>query len=263
MSHETRVVIPSRGRASRMTSLAMIPERWWPHVLLLVPEQEVGEYREALAQKGFGRVQVAGLRYSHLEEKRQYILEQAADNAGAVIIMDDDLRFAARLPDGKFTTAQSEDVGRLLDWMWGQLTDGGKCWVGVSNRFMANTKPLEYETGAPSMIWGFRADVAREHNIRFDHFKSCGEWHVCLSMLEAGLPSINTTRVVVSGSEPNTFGGCLAYRNAQTIREDYERFAAMHPRTAKLVETDRVQQGCDVGVGLRVQWKRAHKLASP
>jgi hypothetical protein len=109
------------------------------------------------------------------------------------------------------------------------------------------------------MAWAVRVDVLDEQDIRFDALPVCEDWHVCLSLMEAGFATVQTARWVVSGAAQNRNGGCTSWRTAEVVREAQAEFCRLHPGTARTVPVKGLQQGCDVGEGLRVSWKKAYE----
>ena len=255
------IYIPSRDRAHAQRTLGQLPPNLLSSTTVVVPPEQVAAYAAAVP-KGVG---VWGVD-ARVAEKRQAIVEQAhaEQGPGACIQLDDDLAFFVRVgsePTAQYVAATPEQVGECIQWLHSSVQGPpGYCWAQVSNRFMAHTKPPTYQNSSPSMAWAVHTGVLDEHDIRFDALPVCEDWHVCLSLLEAGYPNVGTAMWVVTGSAQNKNGGCSSWRTAEVVRAAQQEFVRLHPHTSRTVPVKGLQQGCQVGEGLRVQWKRAYEM---
>lgn len=252
------VYVPSAGRWDRLATVQMLPPRWRLRTALVVPEIEVGDYDGPAARLGVAVGAPQGV--AGIAAVRQAIVEWGrASGEEFVIMLDDDLAFHSRTSSGGYTQASPAEVGEALDWMHDTLA-GGAAWAGLGNRFMAHTRDDFYQCSNPSMAWGVRLDVLEEHDIRFDDVTVCEDWHVALSILEAGYPTQHTARWVVTGATQNKNGGCASYRNADVVRDSQRMMHKLHPNSVKLYSSDKVIQGCrGVGEAMRIGWKRAYE----
>jgi len=190
--------------------------------------------------------------------RQQYIDEYLFDGHENIIMLDDDLVFGVRDLDNNHVPANSADILVLFKKLQSWLDSGDK-YVGVSNRFMANTKPSVYYNSAPSMIYGICLKFMDDNNIRFDDIPLCEDWHVALSMYEHGVRGKFTSDWCVTDGS-NGKGGLEYLRNSKHIREAMFKLKKLHPSFVKLREKEGGKHQRHItNLGMIVQWKKAYQ----
>jgi len=189
---------------------------------------------------------------------RQLYIEDE-DEDEHIVMLDDDLKFETycHLSD-KYVKSNSSDIDRLFLWIKSKLEEG-YVYVGVSNRFMANTKPSEYEASAPSMIYAFNKSFLEDNLIRFDDIELCEDWHVALSVYECGGKNIFTSDWIVTDVSSGK-GGLELSRNKGKIIKAMNKFKELHEDFVSIKsKSNGKQQRHITDLGMTVQWKKAYK----
>lgn len=190
--------------------------------------------------------------------RQQYVDEYMLDDVDNIIMLDDDLIFQVRDLDDKYVNAEPSDIldmfNRLQSWL-----DDGEPFVGVSNRFMVNTKPDVYYTSAPSMIYGLSLTFMDEHNIRFDEVPLCEDWHVALSMYRKGAIGKFTSEWCVTDVSGGK-GGLENLRDREAVRCSMFKFKELHDEFVVIREkAGGKQQRHVTDLSMTVQWKKAYQ----
>jgi hypothetical protein len=252
-----KIVIPSRGRPNKQTTIESLPKNLRKDVVLIVPINELHLYWHWGAHVEL-RDQAPGI--SGISDKRQWIAEQYGPK---VCMVDDDLVFAMRRDDDptKFRTALDQDI----ELLFGSIESGLENYahVGVSGREGANRKidPL-IEVGRMTRILGYRTDVLQKEGCRFDRLQFMQDFDMTLQLLRRGYPNCIINWAVQNQGGSNSEGGCSTIRTPEAHAVAANGLASLHPEFVSVVEkTTKTAWGGGVRTDVRVQWKEAFKSA--
>jgi hypothetical protein len=253
-----KIVIPSRGRWARQTTLDNLPLDIVAKTTVVVPHKEVSQYQT------WNRCSVdivaEPARIGGIADKRQWIVENFGPK---VCMLDDDLVFAMRRSDDltKFRPALPEDIRLLFTAIEDLLEQYAH--VGVSGREGANRKTDGgIEIGRMSRILAYRTEVLKNEGVRFDDVHFMEDFHVTLSLLEKGYMNCIVSWMVQNQNGSNAEGGCSTIRTDEGQAAAARRLAFLHPRFVTVVKkTTKTAWGGKEREDVRVQWKEAYKSA--
>ena len=198
----------------------------------------------------------------NIANKRQSIIDELYNDSmfRYVIMVDDDISFQHRDKTDKHVNSGEKEIENLFLWIDDKLKSGYEM-VGVSNRFMVNSKPSTYEASNPSMIYGLDLEFIFRNNLSFNTggLKLCEDWHLVLSMYEKGARNIFTSDWCVSDSSKGK-GGLEKYRKSKDVIENMKIFKSLHRDFVDLrVKEGGVQQRNLTNLSMTVRWKKAYK----
>ena len=198
---------------------------------------------------------------------RQHIIDISK---GAVLMLDDDLRFASRRSDDptKFEDAADESIVLAFGQMFGLLTR--YALVGMSTREGGNRDTsLEVYNTRILRVLGYRADILKREGIRFDRVPVMEDFDVALQLLERGYENVRVNWMVQDQRGSNLAGGCSTYRTMAVQAEAAHALHALHPDVVTVVEKEtKTAWGGQKRTDVRIQWKMAlrrpiQKVTSP
>jgi len=188
-----------------------------------------------------------------------YVLDDMPKEHLKFIIMDDDLRFAARGPDNKLHQITASEMIQMLFWIDEQLDHYAH--VGISARQGNNNVEMPYKrvTSMRSVLAYNTMSIADE-SIRFDRTVSKNDYDVTLQLLERGYPNIVSyqyTHDQIGG--PTLPGGTTEYRNKEMHLQASRELKAFHPKYVDMVYKEKADWK-NTGGGrwdVRIQWLKA------
>lgn len=250
-----QIFIPSRGRASLHRTFFNLPRSWQISTILVVPWGEAKTYVEAGVPVG----NIVAIKVKGIGPTRRWIIDAAVSK---VLMLDDDLDFFVRRADDrtKLLKASPRDVDNMLKAASAALDK--YVHIGIATREGANRNVAPIiENVRLLRALGYRADVLREHKVRFDRIPVMEDFDVALQLLRLGYPSacVNTWAQDQPGS--NTEGGCSLYRTSAVQAQGAEGLKALHPDFVTVVEKPPLKSGGWDGLprkDVRIAWKKAY-----
>lgn len=255
------IYIPTYGRSGKQITLRALPDRALKRVVMVVRPEE------AKAFPGFetlvcAKPGVPAARQAALDHANKHIIEKA-------FFFDDDLRFARR-PRGwniekgnvKLEKATCGDIEKALNTTEGMVSRELPM-VGWDARGGNDRRPEHPFKPFCRVMRAFCVHVPtlRHYGIRFDRFPFWEDFHVALSLIEAG-KTIGNLMTMTNDGVTNSKGGVSTYRNVEALRKCREEFCKRHP-FAKPVE--KTPKSWDVGGAtvpdLVIYWQKAAKAA--
>lgn len=258
------IYIPTRGRTDRQTTWDELPEALRSRAYLVCPPEEVHAHN--LAGRAAIPCPVEGI-----IRKRQWIIDQFK-NDQYLCMLDDDLIFLKRKDASAWnlarcTPTEVEDlfiVARSLVREFPQ--------VGVSPR-QGNNRFYPENLVTCNRVTNFHCydlDVIHSLGIKFhdplfpDTF-TMEDFHVTLSLLEAGFQNAIITDFAWDQHGSNSKGGCSLYRNADTQALSATLLARRHPGLVRVTQKETKGGWAGVanatGGGTRtdvvISWKKA------
>ena len=192
---------------------------------------------------------------------RQWINDNYMDDPHHVCI-DDDLKFFRRLEGTTFLDKVTpENVGCMFRWIETQFK-AGYVHGGISAREGNNHRDdLEVVNTRVMRCLFYNAAIMLEQNIRWDSIKCRMDFHVTLSLMEAGYSNIvnfdfahnqNTSGMAKSGAGH--------YRSLEMMNEQAHVLQTLHPDFVKTKEkTTKSSFGGGTRTAVMIQWKKAYK----
>lgn len=227
------IAIPSKGRAGKVKSLALLSK-----ATLYVPEYELSDYESIYGKRVIGvPSDIRGI-----TPTRNWILDNCKDNW--VVMVDDDVRIQGwfKLLDGYSKTyplTEEEwyrEFVRLFDLtqqmgyrIWGTNTDG---------QLMSfyPYKPILFQTYVTASMMGIRNDTG----IRFDErFTVKEDYEMCLRCIKEDGGLIGARYIYWVNSHWKDEGGCKDYRTVEVEERCVNLLKELYPGfISKMVRKD-------------------------
>jgi hypothetical protein len=176
-------------------------------------------------------------------------------------MLDDDLRFAARREDEptKFVDATDTQIETALRELWSQL--GAHSHVGMSTREGGNRYTDDYDYNTRLLrVLGYRTDLMRQHNIRFDAIPVMEDFYVSLSFMSKGLGNAKLNWLVQDQKGSGTEGGCSQYRDMELQAAAAKALHCHFPHFVTVVQKEtKTAWGGGTRTDVRIAWKKALK----
>lgn len=250
-----RIVIPSRSRVGKVASLAYVPRRYNP--TLVVPQEQLNEYTTE-----YPHVPILAPPVDGITATRQWILENLEDEY--IFMLDDDARFFVRedLQSPKLTPMLGNQ--REIRKMWNAVEAAFQYtpWVGISYRGGNHTKAVEYVEAARSFsVWGINRPIIQRLGLRFDLTPVLEDAQVILHLLQAGIPNRVFYRWCWDQVSSNSAGGCSDWRTPPVQTAGARELHRLFPDWVKVVEKEsktgwfKGQTRTDVVI----QWQKCYK----
>lgn len=248
--------IMSRGRAGRVATLKQIHPDLYDRTYLVVPAEEFHDYSRAYPDvqlRGWGPELAAN--YSR---KFQSLLEQIDDEGGKGVIMDDDLTWAARPPDGAQRLVPVDDVQMKHAWARVEEYLNDYALVGFHPRLMGHQAPLPYKlVGKQITVQAVNTNLFPAYIPRVDYDPILADVHLVCYLLSRGVPNCLITEYVVNWGPSQAAGGC-DYRTAEMQEIAVKRVADMYPEAKAVWKKNKGANwlGDEGRWDLEVQWKK-------
>jgi hypothetical protein len=238
-----KIYIPTRGRPEQQRTAEALESAGIDATLVLSKDDEENYFTEG--------VSCITVKASDIATKRQRILELSPK--GKILMLDDDLTFYTRKPDGNFVKADKRGIQRIIKWFSHALSDHAH--AGLTDKFMGQSKrrgvqnhgrynqALGYNTKLfPSPAPKFRVAINEEHDMH-------------LQLATRGLePIINNE--FSKDAKYYSEGGCSTWRTKTVEAKAMKQFAALWPDLVKLGPTEQSISG----LAARVRWAKAVKM---
>lgn len=245
-----KIFIPTLNREGRQITINQIPEKWKSRTYLVCPKEEKHDW--------LNRVDVPEYCIGSIAKTRQWISEQSDDPYVGMI--DDDIRILKRNPE-KLTSssfATETEMNEFLDMMERWLNEGD-VFCGSSHSFQSHVKPSEYYYGKPAACYFMNRDFLQKHGIRYDTMFTFEDFHVPLSIMEAGQRLRYTGDYLSVEKKANAPGGCSMTRTAEKNRNSMIELQKLHPDYITLTEDPEAEnQGLKVGLKMRIAFKKLY-----
>lgn len=249
-----RILIPSSNRWSKQTTYENLPPSVQEQVSIIVPQDQWQIYNDCRLPAFATTPDIKGI-----GPTRQWICDSYG---GHILMLDDDLVFAMRRRDvpTKFYDAMPYEVELIVNSVQ-RLLDEGWAHGAVAAREGANRVTSDYQYNVRCLrALFYNADILEKHKIKFTDMEVMEDFHVALSLLELGYPSITINWAVQNQNGSNLPGGCSDYRTMEV--QSKAAFALMdrHPRFVTVVEKEtKTAWGGQPRKDVRVAWKEAYR----
>ena len=249
-----QIFIPTYGRASSQTTYRALVEAGLK-VTLVVQNRERDLYST------YPHVEVLPPHIQTIAPTRQYILD-ALVTAHAFCMVDDDLVFFKRREDDptKLRDIKPDELHDAFLDMGAQLNIANVAHVGFAAREGANRQvdPLLENTRIMRVL-GYHAPTLRRLDIRFDAMEVMEDFHVALTLLEAGYKNQIMNHYAHNQKGSGTAGGCSHFRTPALQAKNAHLLAVLHPGVVKVVlKETKGAWGGGTRTDVNVQWKKAY-----
>lgn len=248
------VYIPTRGRADRQKTWSWLPPSVRAQTHLVTNETEAPLLRD----RGFP---VLVCPVEGIAPKRQWILDQHT-GGDKILMLDDDLRFAARRDDEPTKFYQPEPAGDDMVHAFAELSElfETTAMAGFAHRGGANhkTEPVRHNERL-SAAWGIRVSVARAVGLQIDRLPFMEDFDAALQLHAAGYGTALVNNYVWDCLESNASGGCASYRDGPAQAAAAMDLSMMWPDFVRTVEKKGWQGMGGTRIDVVVQWKRAYR----
>lgn len=241
-----RIYIPSRGRPDRtITADALANAKIRFTIVCSKIDDTVPQYI-----KRWGKENILVVNSKNICEKRQKIVEHARlCRIGKICMMDDDLRFYARLSTGTFRTAAPVDLHDMVAALSKALDEVAH--AGLVDKFMSQHSPRGHVShGRYNQVLAYNLKKWPK-NVRF-RLPVNQEHDVHLQLSTQGLPP----RILTEFSKDAPYyakGGCSFYRTPEVEERGHRMLAENFPEYVKVVPHKKSISG----LAIRVKWQKA------
>lgn len=263
-----KLIIPTSGRYDkweRQTTLRYLPKSIKEQCIVVVQDNEYGEYRNLLTRSSdsdYIQILVLPPEITTLSPTRQWVIDQFPNDI--VCLIDDDLRFYVR---GKrpevplyLNYCEEEDLKEMFRKLEEQARIHGHS--GISAREGNNFIEADHKWCARMMrCCAYNTKMVKDLNIDFNRLPCKTDFDVTLQFLRQGYPnfvSYHFAQGQVGGS--NSKGGCSVYRDEKVLTEAAFHLAELHPEYVTVVEKEtKSAWGGGIRTDVRIQWKKAYE----
>ena len=250
------IVIPTKGRATRQTTLYNLPPSIQEKTFLCIYPEELSAHATHPGLRMVVSPDVKGI-----AQKRQWILDETLKSGmNKVVMLDDDLVFALRRSDEptKFIGATDEDVVAMFKSIEILLDD--YAMVGVAGREGANRQTENIILNTRLMrVLGYRADTLKELGIKATVADVMNDFGVVLELLTRGHPVANINWIVQNQHGSDSTGGCSTYRTPEVQTAAAQALHDRFPQFVKIVQKEtKTAWGGKPRTDVIIQWKAAY-----
>ena len=245
--------IITRGRVGNIKTLECIPTEWLDKTYLVHAHGEVHDY--PLCVEAPPQVDS----YSKKVQWMLHLINSFPSRRG--LIMDDDLWFDKRTPEGLRKLGPEDDLSEMFNEISGHLNYVPL--VGVHPRMMGQHAPVPYkEVGKIVCLQAVNFNLFPGMAVpKVDYSPILADVFLNCYLLSRGLPNRLVTNYVVNWGPSQATGGC-DYRTIQMQADATAKVAEMYGPYAKQVWKRAKQEnwlGEDGRPDLRVQWRKLYK----
>lgn len=247
-----KIFIPSSNRGSKQTTFDNLPDVLQKKTSIVIPAGQHTQYA------GYPIVSTP-FEIKGIGPTRQWICDTFGGN---ILMLDDDLVFFTRRTDKPtlFSDANAVEMVNLFFTIKHYMDAIPVAHGGVAPREGANRF-------TESVLWNVRclralfynADILAKEKIKFTDMEVMEDFHVALSLLERGYPSLTLNHMVQNQNGSNLPGGCSEYRTLDVQARAAARLKELHPEHVDVVvKKTKVAWGGQERTDVKVWWKNAY-----
>lgn len=248
-----RLYIPTLGRVDRQLTYRLLPLDIQRHTVTVVDESEKDAFpdRQVLACP-------PGCRGT--PSVRKFILDQhdVRRHGPALVMLDDDLRWATRLANNKLRPSGEADIRAMFAELERVLRTE-VIHASILPRQQASQVFEDQYCVRMVQMLGYNVKELRKLPVEYDR-GAMEDFDVTLQLLRMGKPNkvlANWTQDQTGSDLP---GGCSTYRTPQFQAKWCERLRELHPDFVKVVTKEtKVAWGGGQRTDVNIAWKKAFK----
>jgi hypothetical protein len=253
-----QIFIPTYGRSTKQVTFNRLQDAGL-NPMLVIQDRERSAYSDV-----WEHTHVLPPEIQRIAGTRQYILDELVHEETFVMV-DDDLVFFKRREDDatKLRDITDAELFNAFDKMERKLTygEGDTAFphVGFAAREGANRCCDGYIENTRIMrVLGYHAPTLRDVGVRFDAMEVMEDFHVALTLLEAGCKNLILNDYAHNQAGSGAEGGCSHFRTPELHARNAELLASLHPKFVRVVEkTTKGAWGGGTRKDVNIQWKRA------
>lgn len=252
-----KIYIPTVGRADRQRTLMVMPDEF--DVTLVVQHHERKLYGK------YGRpIMVLPRDIRTIGRTRKYIVSKTLEED--IIMIDDDVQFYRRKPDG-YLEGNFRDIKglkkiakeALLEMQ--KLMKAGIVHCGISAREGNNRVTDDYVDCTRMMrVLGWKVGVMKTLPIKFDRMQLMEDFDVTLQLLTLGYHNRVLYTYAQGQKSSNEDGGCSTYRTPELQEHCAKKLKSHFPDFVDVVEkVTKTSWGGGTRTDVRIKWKKAYQ----
>lgn len=248
-----RLYIPTLGRVDRQLTYKLLPASIRKHTVTVVDESE----KDAFPDR---QVLVCPKGCRGTPSVRKFILDQhdTRRHGPVLMMLDDDLRWATRLADGKLRPSRDQDIEAMFAELDRVLRTEVIHASVLARAQAAQVHEDQYCVRMVQML-GYNVKELRKLPVEYDR-GAMEDFDVTLQLLRMGKPNkvlANWTQDQTGSDLP---GGCSTYRTPQFQAAWCRRLHELHPEFVKVVTKEtKVAWGGGQRTDVNIAWKKAFK----
>lgn len=259
------IIIPTRGRIGKQTTISNLPAELRKHVTLVCPQKEVNSHTLNHPQV---TVRAQPDPDALVYKKRRWIMEDAMKRkVEKLVMLDDDLRFCYRRSDDpkKFTTADRDQVIAAFQELEAHLSKDIP-HAGFSARG-GNISPRGQEGGWQKSkrmmcVLGYHVPTVMNAIDPF-RIETREDMDTCLQLLRKGFPNV-VNFTFLFDQRFGAPGGASIERNFARANNDARTLEKYHPGLVRVVQKDDagrpgLSEEARTRLEVVVSWEKAFK----
>ncbi len=256
------IYIPTRSRAHLQRTLSRLPPELQKITRLVVDNGCVSEYAR-WSDTGCGFVETPK-KVKGIAPIRQYIVENSRTRY--LIMLDDDLFFQKKRPDGRITNSTEKEVRDCFQTVYGWLKKDGFAHVGVWPRalgfhytepFFDNKRMMHFLGYDTKQVAKSRASFTK--GIKDPQTYSMDDFHMTLQLIESGHANRVSLLYRTSPSPSNSKGGASTWRNLETQNKSALEMKRLHKDFVTVKEKTQWLGMEGTRLDVVINWRRAAK----
>jgi hypothetical protein len=258
MLNDVTIVIPTKGRAHKQTTLVSLPPVIRRKVRLVVYQDEAKLYRNHWPDQPLW---VVPKHVQGIADKRRYLIENVRTRY--LLMLDDDFRFCYRPTMKKPSLIYLEKEDDRFVRMFTRMRELGDRYihVGVSHRSgnHTQTKPLK-KVGRIAGAYLYDLVRLKKAKVKLGRVEVMEDFDVTLQLLRKGYANVILVRYCYNHmGYSNAKGGCSSYRTLKVQRRAALKLAELHHPFVKVVKRKApTWQGMTKRTDVIVYWKKAY-----
>lgn len=257
MLNDVTIVIPTKGRAHKQTTLVSLPAHIRRKVRLVVYKNEAKHYRLCWPDQPLW---VVPLSVRGIAEKRRYLIENTKTRF--LLMIDDDFRFCYRptMKSGSLIYLDENDERFVRMFKRMRYLADVYLHVGISHRSGNHNakEPLKFN----SRIAGtYMLDLVRlkRADVELGRLEVMEDFDITLQLLRKGYENVVLYRYCYNHmGYSNAKGGCSSFRTPDVQKRAAIRLAELHHPFVKVIERKAsTWQGMTTRTDVIVYWKKA------
>lgn len=248
-----RLYIPTLGRVNRQTTYKLLPPSIRKHTVTVVDESE----RDAFPDR---TVLVCPPGCRSTPKVRKFILDQhdTKRHGPALVMLDDDLRWAARTGDGKLRPASDKDIEEMFAALE-QALRTEVIHASVLVRQQASQIHVDQYCTRMVQMLGYNVKELRKLPVEYDR-GAMEDFDVTLQLLRMGKPNKVLANWTQDQNGSDLPGGCSTYRTPEFQDSWCRRLQELHTDFVKVVQKEtKVAWGGGQRTDVNIAWKKAFK----
>lgn len=251
-----KIYIPTIGNREQKT-VGTLPINWLDDTIVVAPLKECDTLRKSLPDLVTVVPQPSNIK--GIAAVRQWIIDR---EDGKILMLDDDLKFAARGEGGKLHPASGKEIESGLVFLRMMLDEHAHGSISTRE---GNNRVIEDLTycGRPLRALAYDCKMVKKVGARFDRIPLMEDFDMTLQLMRAGFENFTIWDLCHDQGSSNAPGGCSTYRTPELQDKAAKELARLHPEFVKVVYKESKTSwgnGFDhKRTDVRISWKKAYE----